>query len=280
MRRKFWLLSFIIFPLAIGILNFKGYQIKGFIEEKIRQFSLPKEQSFKEFQKKNNDEIVKEPILNLKEKELINEPALSDENKKEKTVLESEKLPLEFNLAVPFTSQAPLGQWNENFKEACEEASIIMIDAFFKERKLSKKSVAKEILDLEEWEEKHLGSWRDASVQKVAFILKERYGYQKVNIIENPTIEIIKQSLYNGFLIIAPTAGRLLNNPYFRQPGPLYHMLVIRGWTKDNLFITNDPGTKRGNGYLYEPKKLLEAIHDLNEEEITKGRKVIIVVKP
>jgi hypothetical protein len=34
-------------------------------------------------------------------------------------------------------------------------------------------------------------------------------------ILDNPSIDDIKSQLANGNLIIAPTAGRLLNNPFF-----------------------------------------------------------------
>lgn len=189
-------------------------------------------------------------------------------------------LPTEFNLAVPFTSQAPLADWSEPFEEACEEASIIMADAFYQQKKLNDKAATtQKILDLEKWEEDNLEKWQDTNAEEVAKILKERYEYNS-EVIENPSWEKIKKQLVQGNLVIVPAAGRLLGNRYFRQPGPLYHMLVIRGWTKDGLIITNDPGTKRGENYLYKPSVLMNAIHDWNNGNVISGRKAVIIIQP
>ena len=87
-------------------------------------------------------------------------------------------------------------------------------------------------------------------------------------------------------MIIIPAAGRLLGNPYFQTPGPIYHMLVIRGYNATE-FITNDPGTKRGDGFKYKYQTLINAIHDwdhqraeggMTDEEMAQGNKVMIVV--
>ena len=62
--------------------------------------------------------------------------------------------------------------------------------------------------------------------------------------------------------MLVPTAGRELGNPYYKQPGPIYHFLVIRGYTSKYL-ITNDVGTRRGEEYKYKFDILINAVHDL-----------------
>lgn len=188
-------------------------------------------------------------------------------------------LPAEFNLAVPFTAQAPYGDWNLPYKEACEEASVAMVDAFYKGRKFNKASATTEILGLVEWETKNLGHWEDTNAEETARILRERYGYKNVRVVYDPTIEMIKREVVQGRPVILPAAGRLLGNRFFRQPGPVYHMLLVRGWTKNGLIITNDPGTKRGEGYLYKPEVLMNAVHDWNGGDVYNGKKVMIVVE-
>jgi len=78
-----------------------------------------------------------------------------------------------------------------------------------------------------------------------------------------------------------------LGNPYFRTPGPIYHMLVVKGYDEDE-FITNDVGTKRGDGFRYKYDRLISAIHDwdhqsaeggMTDEEIARGRRVLIVIE-
>jgi hypothetical protein len=81
--------------------------------------------------------------------------------------------------------------------------------------------------------------------------------------------------------VIVPAAGRLLGNPYFTAPGPIYHMLILRGYTASNQFISNDPGTKRGESYVYSVDTIMNAMHDWNNgEEITEGAKRVLVVYP
>ena len=100
-------------------------------------------------------------------------------------------------------------------------------------------------------------------------------------LIEDPTVDQIKAELVAGRPVIVPAAGRLLGNPYFTAPGPIYHMLVIRGYTQNDQFIVNDPGTSRGESFLYDFDTLLYALHDWNNGgEITQGRKVVIVLSP
>ena len=38
-----------------------------------------------------------------------------------------EALPASLLLEVPFTSQAPFGNWDEPYQEACEEAVMLML---------------------------------------------------------------------------------------------------------------------------------------------------------
>ena len=72
-----------------------------------------------------------------------------------------------------------------------------------------------------------------------------------------------------------------MGNPYFTAPGPLYHNLVLTGFTKDGLIITNDPGTRRGENYTYKLDVLYAAIHDFtgDKENIENGKKAMIIVE-
>jgi len=45
--------------------------------------------------------------------------------------------PIEKEISVPFTSQAPEGNWQEPWQNACEEASIVMIQNFYKDEGLT-----------------------------------------------------------------------------------------------------------------------------------------------
>ena len=134
------------------------------------------------------------------------------------------------------------------------------------------------LLEIKAFEEKRFGYYEDTTAEETAVILREFYGIEKVKLVLSPSVSDIKQALAQGKAVIVPAAGRLLGNPYFQTPGPDYHMLVIKGYTGDGNFITNDPGTRRGENFIYAPEVLMNAIHDWNPADINSGRKVMIVV--
>lgn len=188
-------------------------------------------------------------------------------------------LPSEINLAVPFTVQAPNANWDEVHQEFCEEASVLMAASYIKGWDIPDADTAdSKMFEIKTFEEGRFGYYKDTTAEETAIIIREFYGIEKVKVVYDPTIEDIKKALNEKKVIIAPAAGRQLGNPYFRQPGPLYHALVIKGYTREGNFITNDPGTRRGADFIYNPNVLLNAIHDWNSGDVDHGRKVVIIV--
>lgn len=183
------------------------------------------------------------------------------------------------NLRVPFGSQAPLGNWDLPYQEACEEAAVIMVERYFKNLPLDAQTMKGEIDKLVEWQEKTFGYYKDTTAAEMARILREYFKFQDVEVRYGITIEDIKAEVKAGRPVILPAAGRLLPNPYFRQPGPLYHALVVKGFMPDGKVITNDPGTRRGEDFLYDPKALIDAVHDWDPKDILQGAKAMVVVK-
>ncbi|MBI2063063.1 MAG: C39 family peptidase [Candidatus Yanofskybacteria bacterium] len=195
------------------------------------------------------------------------------------------------NLAVPFSPQAPYADWSLPYQESCEETSAILVDKFYKNETITPEIADKEILKLVEWQKKRFGYYFHTTAKETSIMLREYFGYKKVDVLNDISIETIKSHILAGRPVIVPLAGQMAGNPYYRQPGPVYHMLVIKGVTKDGDFITNDVGTKRGQNYVYDDEVLFNAIHDAptggdgwdvaNPEEYVKtGRKTIVVVYP
>ncbi len=181
-------------------------------------------------------------------------------------------------IEVPFAPQAPFANWDPLHEEACEEMSLIMVHHFLEGTPLSLDDAEKELQAMIAWEQKH-GYADDVSIEQLGMIASHLYGYS-VRVINDVTAENLRHELANGHPVIIPVAGRELQNPYFSGAGPLYHMLVVTGYTEDG-FITNDPGTKRGEQYLYKTDVLLSAIHDWVgvKEEIAKGPKKALVIE-
>jgi len=204
--------------------------------------------------------IKPEPGLNLKtqvrQQPAILEPELPDKNN---------ELPIPKNLLlhVPFTPQAPTANWDELHNEACEEAGALMIAAYFSsstEINLPPQKVEAEITKLTEWQDKTFGYYLDTTAAETARMIEAVYGL-KTQLIQNFTAEDIKKALSKNRLVLISTNGRLLNNPYYKRPGPIHHMLLIKGYTETE-FITNDSGTKRGLNYPYDFETIYSAAAD------------------
>ena len=226
---------------------------------------------------------VEEPVIEEEPEEPAEEvvddtPVVEEEPGVEEEVV----FPASLNLAVPFTSQAPHGNWDEPYQEACEEASVYMVHAYFEgvpEGRIPADTADLDLLKIVAFEEELFGYYEDTTAEKTGVFAELMFGHT-YRLIEDPTVDQIKAELVAGRPVIVPAAGRLLGNPYFTAPGPIYHMLVIRGYTQDDQFIVNDPGTSRGESFLYDFDTLLYALHDWNNGgEINQGRKVVIVLK-
>lgn len=165
--------------------------------------------------------------------------------------------------AVPFTSQAPFGDWNDQRQEdGCEEASALMAVKWARGGTLTQEESLREILGASDYIQNKYGEYRDISTtDTLNWIIKDYFNYQNAAIKNNVTMDDIVYELNKGNLIIVPLNGQLLHNPYFTPPGPPNHMLVIRGYDPDKkIFITNDPGTRRGESYSYDTQVLYDAI--------------------
>jgi len=180
-------------------------------------------------------------------------------------------------LPVLFASQAPLANWDALHQEACEEASMIMAYHYYNDLGLSPSIMETEIQKQVDWQTQK-GYGVDVTAAQVQTILNKYFSLES-KLISNPTAKDIETALSADELVIVPAAGRLLGNPNFRAPGPVYHMLVIIGYdSKQQEFITNDPGTRNGAKYRYKYDVLLKAIHDWNGGDVVNGEKVIVVV--
>lgn len=206
---------------------------------------------------------------------------LPQETKPIKKTTPAPELPAELLLSVPFTPQAPTANWDELHNEACEEASVLMANAFFNgdtRSTLSPQEAEEEITKLTEWQQKNLGYYLSIDSEETVRMIESVYGLQ-AEVVRDFSEDTIKQALVQQKLVLVPVNGRLLGNPYFQQPGPIYHMFVIKGYDATS-FIVNEPGTKRGRDYRYTWEVLKGSIGDYNHEtkETDPSKPAIIIV--
>lgn len=159
-----------------------------------------------------------------------------------------------------------------------------MVHHFLEGTGITKEEAEAEIQALVRWEELH-GYRKDITAEQLATIARDYYGY-RAYVDDDTSADHLRSLLAAGKPIIVPMAGRQLGNPYFTGAGPWYHMLVARGygtgWFRGRFFITNDPGTRRGEKYTYDEAIFRNAIHDwvgVNERIAEGGKRVVIVEK-
>lgn len=164
-------------------------------------------------------------------------------------------IPEKAYLEVPFFCQAPMTN-DESWKihhASCEEAALLQAvyyDKNIKEVDLAK--VDRTLQDMIVWQEKNFGVHKDIHADSIKILMMSFFGYttDEIRIIRKASIYEIKEQVALGFPVIAPTYGRWLKNPFYKQPGPEYHMVTVIGYTEDRI-ITNDVGTKRGKDFSY-----------------------------
>ncbi len=186
----------------------------------------------------------------------INKPAVATENL------------VKVVLSVPYINESPDNSWTGPWKNACEEASITMVDKYFSGlSSVSIEAAKKEMSMLFDVQNKLWGGNANSDAARTARLINENTVANAI-IIEQPTIEQIKKELQGKRPVITPLYGFDLHNPnipFVPAPrGTSYHMLVVIGYddsTKE--FITNDTGdTKAGPAHRYGYDLFMNAIHD------------------
>jgi len=155
-----------------------------------------------------------------------------------------------------------------------------MVKYFLDKQPLTPEIAEKEIQALIKFQIKNYGDYKDSSAKDLVRLAFDYHGIKNLKVVYDFSRDDLKKYLAQGKPIIIPAAGRMLGNPNFKAPGPLYHNLVLIGYN-GNTIITNDPGTRKGKGYEYESDVLYQAIHDFpgKVENILQGRKAMIVIE-
>lgn len=166
---------------------------------------------------------------------------------------------------VPFTTQAPGAKWdNPVLQDGCEEASVLMGMMWINgQEKISKSEAEKKIIDLADHAREMFGESLDLSTQDTTFLIRDYYDHEHVYYFEDITTKDIIDALYRGSTVILAVNGKRLQNPNFKNGGPENHMLIVSGYDpKKEEFITNDPGTRKGEDYRYSRDTIEASLRD------------------
>lgn len=199
------------------------------------------------------------------------------------TKILSSGLPNKHLIKTIFVPQAPEKNWDQPWQDACEEAAILTVHYFYQQSTPNNQAIKDDILKMIDFENKQ-SFGHDMNLNQMEFLAQKYLGYTS-KIIENPTIEDIKEYIAKDIPVIVPASGKILyqENKHFKSGGPYYHNLTILGYDDDQKkFIVHDVGTQFGPYFKYSYSLLMESIHDFptsnNKQDINTGDKKILIL--
>ena len=169
-------------------------------------------------------------------------------------------------LPVPFTPEIPDGNW----KNACEEASVTMVESYYlgnKKLRLPAADAKAVMQQLFDWENKHFGRNSDSNATETAKYINE-YSSFNATVVTNPVLEDIKAELAAGRPVISLHFGKDLINPHhaWNPRGSYYHMMVLVGFDDASQeFIVNDTADYlTGLDYRYKYATIMDTLRDFD----------------
>lgn len=171
-------------------------------------------------------------------------------------------------LPVPFISEAPDGIWTGSWINACEEASIAMVEKFYAGQSETPINEAKEFMKmLFAVQQKLYGSDMNSDAERTNHLINN-YSNFDGRIVTDPSLEDIKEELRGGRPVISLHHGFKLGNPNtpFKPTGSAFHVIVIIGYDNSTQkFIAHDNGDSlTGTNHEYDYSIFMNSLHDYN----------------
>lgn len=173
-------------------------------------------------------------------------------------------------LPVPYINEAPDDNWTGSWKNGCEEASVAMAHFYYNGRNEVSIDEAKSFMQtLFDVQQENYGSDANSNTARTLEFIKSHANFD-AQIVENPSIEDIKNELQEGRPVIAFHHGFDLQNPNipFLATGSSFHVTVVVGYDDDaRQFIVHDDGDRiQGPNHLYDYDLFMNTLHDYQYE--------------
>jgi hypothetical protein len=175
------------------------------------------------------------------------------------------------SLPVPFLWEIPDGRWVPPWSGACEEASIIDVEDYYlkQPKKIVPRATAKaQMSPLFDIENRIFGYNSDTNGEEITRLINDYTSFD-ATLVDNPTLEDIKNELRNGRPVITLHYGYDLNNPRhrFRRGGSSYHVMAVSGFDdKTGEFLVNDSELSDGIDFRYKYDTIMTTLHDFDHK--------------
>ncbi len=180
-------------------------------------------------------------------------------------------------LPVPYTVQAPFGNWKVH-EESCEEAAVLMYHDFLEgdtRANIPPAEADQQLRALKAWQVTNWGAERDLTIDKTGQLAQAYYPGHKYQVIQ-VTQDSIKAAIAAGHPVVVPVMTHSLQNSHY-GPHTVYHELLIKGYTSAGV-VTNDAGVQEGKDWFYSWSVLFGAI-DAQSAKMSQGRLGLILTK-
>lgn len=186
-------------------------------------------------------------------------------------------MPKEKQIDVPFTSQAPSGDWSEPWQNACEETSIYMVSSFYADDEIKQEEAVQKIKEIISVKNEAFSVSHDESLETISELIATLGLPFETKIVYDPTVDDLKEELAKDRPIIVPVYSPDLWSSTYIGGGFDYHVMVLIGYDDaTGEFIVNDPGTENGQGLRFPYDTFMEAIHDLDQKNYQAGQKAVL----
>lgn len=193
---------------------------------------------------------------------------------------EAKKLPPSVYIHTPYYTQAPDGDWKLPWSMLCSEANLVLAAYAVQWKPLSKEQFKKEMRAMIPLQENAFGTYFSIPMHELKSVYDTIYpDTGKTWILDNPSVDDIKAELAQGHLVIVPTAGKLLNNPFFVNGWPTFHSILVV-WYDETHFYVNEVGMSNGKNHKYTHDTVMFAMHDfVKNGDVIQWEKLVMVIK-
>lgn len=162
-----------------------------------------------------------------------------------------------FIKGVPYTVQAPYGNWDAAHEEYCEAAALLMAGRYYRGAtypgdRIPAAEADQAMSQIVAVERQTYPGVLDLSLDRVAAIGKSIYNFDAR--IQPATLDNVKAALAAGRPVLIPVnthgaPGGQKIAPYYGSPG-VYHVIVLIGYDGSTVYA-NDSGISQGQRYPY-----------------------------
>jgi hypothetical protein len=184
-------------------------------------------------------------------------------------------LPPSVFIRVPYTPQAPNGNWDATHQQYCEAAATLMVGRYFRgerQQVMAPAEAERAMGQIVAYERDTFPGVIDLKLEQMALV--GTYFYDLKPSIRPATLEAVRQSLAAGLPVIIPVMTHGAPGAQKIAPGfgarDVYHVILLVGYDQSKVYA-NDAGFVSGQnwGYTWD---VLQAAMEAQTARMGQGR--------